>query len=280
MSYKIVVDSCCELPEEYKKDSRFEIIPLALDLDNETFMDDETFDQQTFLQKVKESPNVAKTACPSPDRYMQAYMGDAQDIYVITLSSHLSGSYNSALIGKDIYEEEEEDSPKNIHIIDSWSACAGETNIAMKVMELAESGLPFAEVVEQIEEFKKGQLTYFVLDSLDTLRKNGRLTGLKAVVATTLNIKPVCAGDKGVIVQKSQGVGTKKALMRMADILSKEVKNPEEKCLTITHVNCPERAMVVRDMILTRVSFKSSLIVNAAGVGTTYAGDGGIVVVC
>ncbi len=278
MSFKIVVDSCCDLPTEYRKDPRFQVVPLILQIDEHIIVDDETFDQADYLSKVAASENCAKTACPSPELYMEAYNCDADDVYVVTLSSKLSGSYNSALLGKNLYHEEYGD--KNIYIADSLSACCGEAQIALKAMELAESGLSFNEVVEKLETFRDELLTYFVLDSLETLRKNGRLTGMKALVATTLNIKPVCCGIRGEIVQKSQGIGMRKALMKMTDLVAQELKNPEEKTLMITHVNCFERACVVRDLLLKKIPFKDAIIVDAAGVATTYAGDGGIVVTC
>ena len=276
MSYKIVVDSCCDLPVEYRKNPKFQVVPLILQIDDNIIVDDDTFDQLDYLAKVAASQVCAKTACPSPELYMDAYDCEADDVYVVTLSSRLSGSYNSALLGKNLYHEEKGE--KNIHIIDSLSACCGEANIAIKVMELAESDLAFSEVVEEIEKYRDELGTYFVLDSLETLRKNGRLSGMKALVATTLNIKPVCIGLKGEIVQKSQGIGIRKALVKMTDIVASEVDNPEEKRLMITHVNCFERACVVRDLILKKVPFKEAIIVDAAGVATTYAGDGGIVV--
>lgn len=278
MSFKIVVDSCCDLPVEYRKDNRFQVVPLILQIDEHIVVDDDTFDQADYLAKVAASDNCAKTACPSPELYMEAYTGDFDDVYVVTLSSKLSGSYNSALLGKNLYHEEKGD--KNIHIFDSLSACCGEAQIAIKAFELASMGLSFEEVVAEVEKYRDEMLTYFVLDSLETLRKNGRLTGVKAIVATTLNIKPVCCGVKGEIVQKSQGIGIRKALMKMTELVAAELKDPESKTLMITHVNCYERACVVRDLLLKKIPFKQSIIVDAAGVSTTYAGDGGIVVTC
>lgn len=279
MSYKIVVDSCCDLPAEYRKDPRFEVIPLILQIDDHTIIDDDTFDQADFLAKVAASENCARTACPSPELYMKSYVCDADDVYVVTLTSKLSGSYNSAILGRSLYFEEYDDN-KNIHVVDSLSACCGEANIAFKIMELADSGMPFDEVVKEVEAYRDEMMTYFVLDSLETLRKNGRLTGVKALVATTLNIKPVCIGLKGEIVQKSQGIGIRKALVRMTELIASEILRPEEKTLMITHVNCYERAAVVKDLLLKKIPFRKAIIVDAAGVATTYAGNGGIVVTC
>ena len=244
MSYKIVVDSCCDLPEKYRKDPRFEIVPLGLEVGDYHIMDDENFNQKEFLEKVAASDQCPKSACPSPDRYMRAYTTDAEDVYAVTLSSHLSGSYNSAILGKEIYHEELGD--KNIYVADSLSACCGETQIALKAMELAESGLTFDEVVPILEAYRDKMNTYFVLDNLDTLRKNGRLSGMKAFVASTLNIKPICAGNHGDIVQRGQGVGIKKALIKMTDLVIRETEHPEEKRLMISHCNCFECDLCIK----------------------------------
>lgn len=277
MSYKIVVDSCCDLPEEWKKDSRFEIVPLELYIGDYQVLDDENFNQKDFIKRVAESSQCAKTACPSPEKYMEAYHAPVDDVFVVTLSAKLSGSYNSAVLGKNLYYETYGYN-KNIHICDSESACCGETQLAMKAVELEEAGIPFEQIVEQLEAFRDELSTYFVLDNLETLRKNGRLTGVKALVASTLSIKPVMGAEKGVIVQRGQAVGIKKALAKMADMVVKEVTNPEKKNLVITHVNCPERAEKVKQMLVEKANFKEVYIHNAAGVGTVYANDGGIVV--
>lgn len=128
MSYKIFGDSCLDLTEELKKDPRFEMIPLTLQVDDHMVIDDETFDQKAFLKMIKESPNCPKTACPSPEAFKKACECDADDVYIIALSSHLSGTYNSAVLGKELYEEEHGKGSKNILVIDSESASAGELN--------------------------------------------------------------------------------------------------------------------------------------------------------
>lgn len=276
MSYKIVVDSCCELPAELLEDSRFERVPLGIEVGEYRIWDDENFNQAEFLQKVAEYPGCPKSSCPSPERFMEAYHVDAQNIYVVTLSSHLSGSYNSARLGRNLYLEKY--GQKNIYVVDSESASCGEAQIALKLMELEESGLSFEEVVKEIDAFRDEMNTYFVLDNLETLRKNGRLTGVKALVASTLNIKPVMGADKGVIVQKSQTIGIKKGLAKMASCVAAEVKNAQEKMLIISHCNCPARAESVKKLILEKVQFKKVMILETKGISSMYANDGGVII--
>lgn len=276
MSYKIIGDSCLDLTKEMKKDPRFQMIPLTLQVDDVHVIDDETFDQKKFLELVKNSPNCPKTACPSPETFKQAYACEADDIYVITLSSNLSGTYNSAVIAREMYEEEF--GHKNIAVIDSWSASAGELRLALYIEELCEAGLPFEEVVEKVEDFKSNKMqTFFVLETLDILRKNGRLTGLQAFFATTLNIKPVMGADKGVIIKLDQARGINKGLARMCSIAVKTVSNPGERIPVIAHCNNAARAQQVKEELLKLAPFKDVVITETAGVATVYAADGGVV---
>ncbi|MBC5660931.1 DegV family protein [Anaerosacchariphilus sp. NSJ-68] len=277
MSYKIIVDSCGELPKSYKKDEHFESVPLTLDIDGYQIVDDETFDQADFLRRVAASPNCPKSSCPSPQRYMEAYTCEADRVYVVTLSAELSGSYNSAELGKKLYEEER--GAKNIHVFNSCSASVGQTLIAMKIEEYEKAGLPFEEVVAKVDAFIAEQHTYFVLESLEALRKNGRLSNLKAFVANALNIKPVMGATSiGTICQKDQARGMNRALKRMADYVAEEVIHPEEKIVAISHCNCPERAEFMKEEIQKRIQVKDFLILDTAGVSSLYASDGGVIV--
>ena len=216
--YKIIIDSCGELTDSLKKDGHFCNVALELDVDGYRIRDDESFDQHDFLRRVKESVKGPKSSCPSPEEYMQAFEGEADHVYVITLSGKLSGSYNSAVLAVNLYKEEHEDSGKQIYVFNSRSASIGETLIGMKVQELEESGLSFDEVVKQTEEYISSMNTFFVLETLDTLRKAGRLSNLKAFVASTLNIKPVMGStDEGSIQQLGQARGMKRALAKMVE---------------------------------------------------------------
>ncbi|MCD7836249.1 MAG: DegV family EDD domain-containing protein, partial [Lachnospiraceae bacterium] len=128
------------------------------------------------------------------------------------------------------------------------------------------------------DEFRSSIHTYFILDNLETLRKNGRLSGVKALVVSTLNIKPIMMGNKGVIQQRSQSVGMKKALSKLADIVNEEVKNKNERTLIITHCNAPERAELLKKLLLERAEFKKVCVLDTRGVSSMYANDGGIIV--
>lgn len=278
MSYKIIGDSCLDLTADLKKDPHFQIIPLTLQVEHTQVIDDETFDQKKFLELVRSSSECPQTACPSPERFKEAFECDVEQIFVITLSEHLSGTYNSAVLAKKLYEEEHGQDGKNIAVFSSDSASSGELNIALYIQSLCQASLPFEEIEEKTRSFIKNMRTYFVLESLDTLRKNGRLTGLQAFFATALNIKPVMGADSGVIVKLDQARGINKALTRMADIAIREAGETKDKVLIIAHCNNPERAEVVKNEMCRQASFKDVIITETAGVATVYASDGGIIV--
>lgn len=277
-SYKIVIDSCGELPPPYKEDARFESVPLTLTVEGEDIVDDAAFDQKSFLAKVAASPTCPRSSCPSPERYKNAYDCPAEHIYAVTLSSELSGSYNSAMLGRQLLLEERPE--KKIHIFNSRSASVGETLIALKIQECEEAGMDFEDVVSQVESYINGQTTYFVLENLETLRKNGRMSKVKALVASALNIKPVLGStDEGTIQQRDQARGINKALVKMVNLALSEAVGLEEKTVAISHCNCPERARMVREAILERSDAKDVIVVDTAGVSSMYANDGGIILV-
>ncbi len=276
MSYKVVIDSCGELSEEMRESGCFVNVALTIQVDGHTIIDDETFDQADFLERAAKSPNCPKSACPSPEAYKNAFDCGADRVYAVTLSAELSGSYNSAVLGKNMFLEEHPE--KKAHVFNSCSASIGETLVGLKIRECEEAGMPFEKVVETVEEYIAEKRTYFVLESLETLRKNGRLSTMKAFLATALKIKPVMQGTRnGTIEPLAQVRGINKALVRMVDLVVEQVEHTEDKILAISHCNCPQRAQMVKDALLARIRVKDVLVLDTRGISSLYANDGGII---
>lgn len=277
MSFHIVADSCCELTADMKKRENIEIAPLTLEVGGESILDDETFDQKYFLKRVAECPECPKSACPSPDYFRKSFLNGAERCYAVTLSAQLSGSYNSAVLGANLAQEENED--LKIHVFNSRSASIGETLIVKKIVECEEAGMSFERVVETVELYISTQHTYFVLENLETLRKNGRLSKAKALVASALKIKPVMgATPEGDIVQLDQARGINKALMKMVDAVVNDAQHVETKTLAVSHCNCPERAEMVKEALLERLAVQDVFVLDTQGVSSMYANDGGIII--
>ena len=283
MSFKIIVDSCCELPEEYKNDERVQVIPFTIRIGDEEFIDDGSIDQATLLTKIAECPTVAKSACPSPDQYIEAFEGDATDYYVVTISSKLSGSHNSAELAKRLYLDENPDVKKNIFIIDSKSAACGETQLAVRAFEWAKEGRGFDDISNELTRVRDGIQTYFILDNLDSLRKNGRMSKVKALAASTLNIKPILVDKDGEIEQRGQGIGFKKTLLKMIGMIIDDRKADAgekvfDRYLMITHCNSKEKSELALSMLEEKTPYIKAMEFSATGLSTVYENDGGIII--
>ena len=277
MSFKIIVDSCCDLTASQFLAGPFIRVPLTISIGGEDIVDDDTFDQTHLLLLIRENEQPPKTACPSPAQYLDAFAAaGADDLYVVTLSALLSGSHNSAAQARAIWLEEHPDA--HIHVFNSCSATAGEVCVALKLQKLAESGLPFQTVVQEGSRFISSMTTLFVLENLDHLRKNGRLTGALALVTEALHIKLLMgATPEGQIKKISQALSIKQALSRMVTLMSQD-PNHVGKDLSIVHCNNRERAFYVRDLVMKNCKFKDISITDARGVATVYANDGGVIV--
>lgn len=274
MVKRLIADSCADFTEDKKEWTDVRLVPLTLSLDGEDILDDENFCQRTFLDKMKNSADCPCSACPSPERYMKEFEG-ADEIHVVTLSKHLSGSYQSAMLAKQMYQEEHPE--VKIDVVDSWSASVGESVLVMKLRSLLEK-FSFEEVSKKIAAFRDTVQTKFVLEDLSVFIKNGRLSHLQALLCNALNIRPLLAGNHGQIVKLDQARGVERTLKKLVEHVVADVKEATTRTLAIAHCNHPKRAEQVKQMILSRVPFRECMVVNTGGLSTMYANEGGIIV--
>lgn len=274
---KIIADSGCDFTEDMRtqKDINIEQVPLNLQIDQKQYVDSLNLDTNEFINDMLSYKGVPKTAAPSPELYKKSFEGD-ESIFVVTLSSFLSGSYNSAVLARDMYLEENKD--KFIHIVDSLSASAGETLICLKLNEMIKLNYNENEIKEEITQFVSEMNTYFILERYDNLIKTGRLNPYVAKIASLLSIIPICGADNGKTVLKGQARGHKKAFIKLIEMMQKEGKDFENKTLTITHVNSLEKANELKNEILNKIKFKNVIISRASGLCSTYADNHGLVI--
>ena len=158
MNYKIVADSSCDLNEALKEQLNIKLVPFKIDVDDKKFIDDEEMNTMELIDAMKNSPNPVRTSCPSPGDFVSEYR-KADNIFAVTISGQLSGTYNSAVLAKDMIQEEEPE--KFVHVFDSRSASIGETLVAMKIQELIEKQLNNFEIVEKVESYINGMKNLF-----------------------------------------------------------------------------------------------------------------------
>jgi len=277
MKNHIVVDSGCDLSAELINSEMCTLthIPINLQIDDTVYKDDETFDKDAYIAHMNSSKTAVKTSAPSPGLFFEQFK-IGENVFVVTLSSKLSATYQSAVTAKDMYVDEI--GKKFIHVFDSLSAGIGEGVIAMKISELLEKGKSTAEVVDQVTQFIKGMNTYFIIDKFDNLVKTGRIKPYVAKVASLLNIKPICCGENGEIKMMDKTRGYSKAIIRVVKIIKDSTPDIETRIIGISHVNAYERALELKEEILKHLKPKDVIIQESNGTITTYANGGGVLV--
>ena len=275
MSFKIIVDSCCDLSPEVLSTGVYQSIPLTIHVGDSEFRDDETLRTEVLVDAMAMCQEASHTACPAPAEYLAAYEAAEGDVYVVTLSALLSGSHNSAWQAAQIFREEHPD--RNIHVFNSCSASAGETHIALTLSRLASSGMPFGEVVAEMDRRIAQMNTLFVLENLDVLRKAGRLTRVQSLVTGALRVKLVMGSTpQGEIMRHGQALSIKQALNKLCAIMAADQRH-RGRLLCISHCLCRERAEYLRALAFKTCDFADVRIEEARGISSFYANSGGIV---
>jgi len=276
----ILADSCCDLSPELLKKTQAKIAPLTITIDDTHYVDDGTVDIPPYLAAMKASKNPVRSACPSPDLYAEDIRATEGDCFIVTLSAKLSGSHNAASLGVQLAQEDMPE--KKVHVFDSESASAGETYIALMIHDLVAAGKSFEQIVELVEEKIRSMHTLFVLDSLDNLVKNGRISKTVALLANVLSIRLLMSDDgHGAIKNISKARGIKGALGQMVETCRKHTEGlaAASQRLVISYCNCPERARQVRDMIREKCPAIGEIIMTpTSALSSMYANDGGIVI--
>lgn len=274
MKYKIVADSSLDLNDELVKKIDIQQVPFKLYVNNEELVDDDQLNVIEFIEKMKKSAKLPRTACPSPNDFQKIFEGE-ESIFGITISSKLSGTYNSAMLAKDLLLEE---TKKKIHIFDSKSASIGQTLIGLKIKALADKGLDFEQIVEDVEEYIRNMKTFFISESLDNLIKNGRIPSWKGKLAMALKIRPIMTTSDGDIVLQERVRGSNKAFERLANLVKELAQDSSEQILAISHVNNLERAKSFKARVQELCNFKEIIIVPTHGLTSLYCDDQGIII--
>jgi DegV family protein with EDD domain len=258
--------------EQYEVD----LVPFKLFIGDEEYVDDEDLDVLAFIRHMVETPLTPKSACPSPNDFFER-LDPEVDNYIVTISSALSGTHNSANLARQMFLEKYPDG--FCHIFDSKSASIAETLISQKIHDLHRAGVPRAEIVRRVDAYIAKMRTFFIAESLDNLMKNGRISKVTGTIATALDIKPVMgANDDGEIVPITKARGTKRAYKKLVSEILANAPDASERILAISHVNNLERAEMLKEELERKTSFKEIQIVQTGGLSSLYCDNQGIIV--
>lgn len=275
VKYQLIVDSCCELTDDLKESLNAVSIPLKMIIGETEYVDDENLNIGEFMRVLKTVKVLPKSSCPSPGDYADAYLkSDADYIFTVTLSSKLSGSYNSAIQGKKIAEE----SGKKIHVFDSKSASACELLIALKIKELIDKGHSPDEIIAETDSFIAGSKIFFVLENTDNLVKNGRMNAFLGKALAMLNIRLILGsdGDGNIkLVSKVRG-GSANAIAKLAETIADACRETKGKTLVITHCQNAAAAKSLVKTVKETCSFGQIVVQPTGGLSSMYADIGGV----
>lgn len=278
MEARIIVDSCCDLLPPMRKDVHVAPLKITVNDVNE-YVDDGTTDIPTLIADMAATDKPARSACPSPQTYLELMRG-ADTCFVITLSSRLSGSYNAATLARNMALEE--NPQRRIHVFDSESASAGEVTLLFYLQSLLALGLDYEAVIEKMDRLIARMHTLFVLEDLGNLVKNGRLNKIAGKLATALAIHPLLSDDgHGEIKMMAMARGMKSALRSLVTHIGELTKAAPAKSvsLVLTFCNCPQRAQELRDMILAGCeAIRDVVVIPTGALSSMYANDGGVIV--
>lgn len=269
---RFIADSCSDMLRMEGVD--FVAVPLTISTDTADYVDNEALDIQGMLSDLEAYKGKSGTACPSVESWLQAFEG-ADTIYIGTMTSTLSGTYNSALVAKEIYEQTHPE--VKIHVFDTLSAGPELRLLMEKLIELSETGMEFEEVCRCAEEYMKKTRLFFALKSLHNLAQNGRVNKVVAAAAGALGISVLgTASAEGTLEPVAKCRGDKKVIAGFLSEIEKAGFTVGK--VRINHVENLTLAEKLRDAIVDKFPEAEVLIYEARGLCSYYAERGGMLV--
>lgn len=276
MKYAIIVDSSCDLyiDNNFQNDTFMARVPLRLRVGEKEYIDDFDLDIAAFMKEMSACSEATGSSAPSPEEWYNAYK-NADEIFAVTITSQLSGTYNSAMIGRDMALEE--DPNKKIHVIDSKSAGAGTTIIVRKLQEYIGKGMNFQEIVDHITKYCETVKTYFILESMDNLIKNGRVSALAGKLAGILGIKILGQASSEGTIELLRKLRGKDMIYKktVEDMFSSGYNGGK---VIISHCFNEERVKYVSEMLKAKYPEAEIEVMLTGGLCSYYAEEKGLII--
>ena len=269
---KIVADSSCDLFR--LKHTEFETAPMKIITAEREFIDDTSLDVDGMANYLYQFKGKSKSSCPNTTDWLEAF-GDADEIYCVTITSGLSGSYNSACAAKQIYESENEG--KRVHVFDTLSAGPEITLIIEKIEECIDKDMSYEDICNCVTAYMKKTGLVFMLKSLKTFANNGRVS---PIVAKLVGIAGICivgkASDEGTLEPMHKPRGERRALETLVGCLEKEGFKTGK--ISIGHCQNESEDEQLKELILAKFKTVQIEIHKFRGLCSFYAEKGGVLV--
>ena len=278
---KIMADSTCDLSSEIVERYNLGIAPLKINIGEHAYRDKIDLSADEFFEQLPQLEELPTTSMPSPEAYLaiieEAMTEGYTEFLCICMSSGTSGSYQAAVLAKELFFEHYPTSTIKIHVVDSLSMSHGSGWLIMKSIELLEAGYNFEELVEFNETHKKKVKHFLCVDDLKNLIKSGRISQTGALIGSLLRVKPIMSmkDSKGAIVAKVRG--TNKALKYYVDEFMKRNQADLNTFIIIGYSSSIDIAHQLKERIETTAEFKGLIhIMQMGAVVGTHVGLGGV----
>ncbi|WP_449619783.1 DegV family protein [Robertmurraya sp. Marseille-Q9965] len=272
---KIITDSSSDLPEELVKRYDISVVPLTVSIDGQDYHEKIDLTPNEFFAKMFATDELPKTSQPSPAAFADAFSSFDSDteLLCITISSGLSGTYQSACMGKELSGR------LNINVFDSLAGSLGHGLQLIRAAELAEAGHSMDEILENLVEFRQNMNILVLLDTLENIVKGGRLSKFQGSLAKILNIKVILERADGGTVEILEKVrGKKKFQKRVLEIIAERSSDFSNTTFGITHTGNEEDAEVLKQELIRLFQPKEVLVNYMGATMGTYAGKDGMIV--
>ncbi|PRO65701.1 fatty acid-binding protein DegV [Alkalicoccus urumqiensis] len=269
----IVTDSTAYIPKDVREKHHITMVPLNVVFGEETYQEEWDITTEDFYYKMKTTEQLPTTSQPSIGLFEETFRelgAEHDEIIVITLSSGISGTYQTATAAAEMYD----DLP--IHIFDSEISCMIQGFFALEAARLAEEGRSAAEIMTELHSRREKTRAYFMADDLSHLHRGGRLNGAQLFIGSMLKIKPVLHFEDKKIVPFEKVRTEKKAVARMRQLLDEDVDENDRVLIAVIHGNCPEKAEPIADDLRSRYPNATVYISYFGPVIGTHLGPGSL----
>lgn len=268
---QIVIDSMVDMPKDFIEKHNIIVVPLTIIFGNEEYRDGIDLTNVQFYEKLTQVDDLPKTSQISPNTFMEIFkesLDQGKEILCINGSSKASGTHQSAIIAKDSIGSDK------IEVFDTMALSFGAGIFAYQAAKMVEEGKTLKEIIQDLNSIKMKVDHIFTVDTLEYLKKGGRLNPMKATVATMLNIKPILTVEDGLVESLDKVRGSKKVIGKMIELAKERGKTFENKVIGISHANCIDILELLKEQVIKDLKPREIVVTEIGCTIGTHAGPG------
>ena len=274
---KIITDGSCDLSQKIIEESNVEIVDVTVSFGENSYSTRKDITISQFYEMMKDYKELPKTSCPSPNQFLDAFDCEEENIIVLCLTSKLSGIYNSAVLAKNMYEEEN-GNKKRIEIIDTTTGSIGQALLVSKVANMIDEEKSMDEIIDTIEKLRHEVIFYGALHTLENAIKGGRINAIAGKIIGALNLKAIVHITDGLVKPMDKARGDKNSINKVIDYIKNNIHKTSGTKLAIGHANCLEKALKIKEVLENHHNFEEIHIMEVGPSMGVYTSEGAVLV--